>query len=78
LFGVTTRLHFIGGAEQPLSDRVSIIADWFSGGHAQGFVTSGLSIGLNKSTTLFAGYQRPNNKTIAERSGLTMELAKIF
>jgi hypothetical protein len=78
LFGQTTRLHFIGGVEQPLSDRVSVIADWFSGGHAVGFLTSGFSVGLNKSTTLFVGYQRPNNRTIAGRAGLTLELAKIF
>ncbi len=78
LFGQTTRLHFIGAAEQPLSERVSIIADWFSGPHAQGVLTAGASFSLNKTTTVFAGCQRPNNKAAAGGKGLTFELSKIF
>jgi hypothetical protein len=78
LFGETTRLHFISGVEQPLSGRVTLMADWFSGGHALGFLTSGFSVALNKTTGIFLGYQRPNNETIAGRSGLTLELTKIF
>jgi hypothetical protein len=76
LFGRDT-VHFIGGYEQPITKRFSLIGDWFSGTHANGFFIPGFSFALTKSTNIYFGYQVPNN-TKCGRSGIVFELAKFF
>jgi hypothetical protein len=76
LFGKTTT-HFIGGVEQPLGKTFSLIADWYSGNHSLGYLTSGTSINLPKQFTFYLGYQRPNSQKVG-KSGLTIELSKLF
>lgn len=77
LFGRST-VHFIGGVEQPLTKRISLLADWYSGRHSIGFLTSGFSVALPRQTALFVGYQVPNNRNVAGGQGFTIELAKFF
>lgn len=68
---------FIGGIEQPVSKRVSVITDWYSGTHNLGLWTVGGSLQLSKSTALFLGWQIPNNSQ-SGYSGLVIEFAKLF
>ena len=71
-------IQFIGGIEQPITKKLSLIADWYSGKHTLGFFTSGVSVAVFKSTTIFLGYQIPNSRKAAGRQGLTFELAQFF
>ena len=58
------------GYEQPLSKRVSFVADWLSGHNRFGYVTPGLSIALPKNSLFNIGYSvgnqgRKNNALFA-------------
>lgn len=68
---------FIGGYEQPVTKRFSLIGDWHSGTHAYGLFIPGFSYAVTDSMTLYAGYQIPNNKRSGS-SGFVLELAKFF
>lgn len=76
LFGENT-VHFIGGVEQPLTKSLSLMADWYSGSHSEGYLTAGGSVSLHKGFTVYAGWQRPNTSRVG-RPGFTLELAKVF
>jgi hypothetical protein len=67
----------IAGVEQPITRRLVLIGDWFSGTHNNGFLITGFSYALTPTTTLYCGYQIPNNPR-AGRSGLVFELSKLF
>lgn len=58
---VGPRAGVIAGYEQPVSKKVSIVADWFSGKNGYGFFTPGISITLPKSGLLNAGYSIGND-----------------
>lgn len=77
LFGRSS-VHFIGGLEQPVTKRITLLADWYSGKHSIGFLTSGFSVAMPRQTTLFVGYQVPNNRKVAGGQGFTIEVAKFF
>ena len=49
------------GYEQPLSGKVSFVADWFSGKNFWGYFTPGISITLPHSGLLNVGYSIGNN-----------------
>ncbi len=51
----------IVGYEQPLSGKVSFVADWFSGKNAFGYVTPGFSFTLPKSQLVNIGYSFGNS-----------------
>ncbi|OGI29400.1 MAG: hypothetical protein A2287_03345 [Candidatus Melainabacteria bacterium RIFOXYA12_FULL_32_12] len=70
-------VSFIGGVEQPVTKHFSIQADWFSGTHSNGFFIPGFAYAFPKNTTLYVGYQIPNNSRCG-KSGFVIELAKIF
>lgn len=53
----------IVGYEQPLAQRVTFVADWFSGKNAFGYVTPGFSFTLPKSSLLNVGYSIGNRGT---------------
>ena len=77
VFGVDS-LSFIGAVEQPVTKKLTILADWFSGSeHFSGFLISGFSYALPKNVTIYAGYQIPNTPKNGV-SGPVIELAKIF
>ena len=74
VFGRNT-VAAIAGIEHPLTPRVSLLADWYSGTHGLGLLITGVSVALPKDTALYAGYQIPNNRR-SGRSGFVVELAK--
>lgn len=49
------------GYEQPVSKKVSIVADWFDGKNSIGYFTPGISISLPKNGLLNAGYSIGND-----------------
>jgi hypothetical protein len=55
------RAGAIIGYEQPVSKKVSIVADWFSGKNGLGYFTPGVSITLPKNGLLNAGYSIGND-----------------
>lgn len=77
LFGRNT-VGFIGGIEQPVTSRFTIITDWFSGTHANGYLIPGFSYVLipENSTTIFIGYQIPNTSRVGP-SGFVIELSAL-
>jgi hypothetical protein len=55
------RAGAIFGYEQPVSKKVSIVADWFSGKNNLGYFTPGISITLPANGLLNAGYSFGND-----------------
>src|SRR5262245_17987937 len=51
-----TRGGVLLGYEQPLSDKISFVADWFSGKNSIGYFTPGISIALPYNSVFNAGY----------------------
>lgn len=76
IFG-RTAVAFIGGVEQPLSKRVNIVADWYSGTHNLGLFIPGVSVNLLKNTNLYMGYQIPNSKRSGSQ-GFVVELSRLL
>lgn len=77
VFGVDS-LCFIAAVEQPVTKKLSLIGDWYSGDeHFAGFLITGFSYALGKNNTLYAGYQIPNSPTNGT-SGFVVQFAKIF
>jgi hypothetical protein len=56
-----TRGGVLLGYEQPLTGKVSFVADWFSGKNSIGYFTPGISITLPHSGLLNAGYSIGND-----------------
>ncbi len=46
--------------EQPLTPRLTLAAEWYSGNQADGYVNTGLNYKLTKKLTLYAAYQVGN------------------
>ena len=77
LFGKDTT-SFIGGVEQPINKKLTLMTDWYSGSeHFAGYLIPGFAYAFPKNTTLFVGYQIPNSSKVGV-SGFVVELAKIF
>lgn len=77
VFGIDN-VSFVAGVEQPITKKLALQADWFSGAeHFAGFLIVGFNYKLPKNTTLYAGYQIPNTPQNGV-SGFCIELAKIF
>lgn len=69
---------FIAGVEQPLTKKISLLGDWYSGSeHWAGYMIVGGSYALPKNTTIYAGYQIPNSPQVGA-SGFVIQVAKIF
>lgn len=58
------RAGVILGYEQPLHERISIVADWFSGKNGYGYFTPGISILLPANSLLNAGYSLGNDSWV--------------
>ncbi len=74
IFGRTT-VGAIATLEQPVTKRLSLQGDWYSGTHALGFLITGFSYALPYNTVLFGGYQIPNTPRCG-RQGFVFEFAK--
>ncbi len=68
---------FIGGFEQEISKKISLMADWYSGNHDLGMSAIGFSYALPREFMLYAGYQIPNSKRVMRNSAV-IEVAKEF
>jgi len=60
-YGDDEQVGAILGYEQPVSGKVSVVADWFSGKNFWGYFTPGISIVLPKSGLLNIGYALGND-----------------
>ncbi|HEU4410746.1 MAG TPA: hypothetical protein VFS43_36175 [Polyangiaceae bacterium] len=69
IFG-RTALSAIVGIEQPLTPRVSLIADWFSGRHDLGAVVPGVQFNASHALIIIAGFKLPNSKRAGPPSAL--------
>lgn len=77
VFGQNT-VSFIAGVEQPVTKKLTLLGDWFSGSeHWSGYLIVGGSYALKHNTTFFAGFQIPNTPSVGS-PGFVFELAKIF
>lgn len=77
VFGQNTTA-FIAGVEQPVTKKLSLIGDWYSGTeHFAGYLITGFSYALPKSTTIYAGYQIPNSPQVGN-NGFVLQIGKIF
>jgi hypothetical protein len=68
---------FMGGIEQKITDKFSLIGDWYSGNQSWGLAAVGFSYALPKDFTIYAGRQITNSKRIA-RNSYVIEIATIF
>ena len=66
---------YIGGIEQPITKKLSLILDYTSGNHPNGLLISGFSYKLPSNIVLVSGYQIPNNRHTA-RKGFVIEVVK--
>lgn len=64
------RLSAMAGAEQPLTKHLSLVADWFSGNHAQGALIAGFQYDWGPQALLVA-YKRANGD--AAKDALVLE-----
>ena len=82
LIGTTTIfgrdfICYIGGIEQPITKKFSLLLDWHSGKHPYGYLISGFSYAFNPNLILYTGYEVPNNKANGD-DGFVIELAKFL
>lgn len=56
----TTKKGAMFGYEQPITKRVSFVADWATGNNDYGYVVAGMGINLTRKSTLYAGYNFGN------------------
>src|SRR6266850_1191824 len=56
-----TKAGAIVGYEQPLTEKILLIVDWFSGDNRFGYVSSGLSFTTSKKSALTTGYAVANH-----------------
>jgi hypothetical protein len=77
VFG-SENLSFIGAIEQPVTKKVTLITDWYSGKeHWSGYLISGFSYTFKNDKVLYVGYQVPNTPKNGA-SGFVLEFSKLF
>jgi hypothetical protein len=59
--------------EQPISNRVTLAADWFTGSHTLGYVTPGIIIKMAPRLTWYGSYQIGNTGASSGNHQLLME-----
>lgn len=70
---------FMAGVEQPLTERITLQAEWFSGTHNMAQLMSGVVFDLGNETMLTLGYLIPNNDhPQSGMQGFVIELGKLF
>ncbi len=70
-------VSFIATYEQPITKKLELIGDWYSGTHNRGFLITGFGYEISKHLDISVGYQIPNNKKCG-RSGFVMQLEMKF
>ena len=56
----TTKTGVLLGVEQPITKRLSLVADWSSGNNDYGYVVAGAGITITHKSLLYAGYNVGN------------------
>jgi len=69
IFGRTAVSAFVG-LEQPLSRRVSLIADWFSGRHDLGALVPGVQFNVSHALIIIGGFKIPSSSRAGPPSAL--------
>ena len=64
--------------EQPLGNRVTLAADWYTGGHALGYVTPGIVVRATSKLTWYAAYQIGNSAVSRGNHQLLIEFGWNF
>lgn len=64
--------------EQPLTNKVAVAADWFTGNHSLGYLTPGASIKLAPRLTAYLAWQIGNSGALNGNSQLLLELGWNF
>jgi len=78
IYGTNCPVSFIAAIEQPITKKLNIIGDWFSGNNnTYGYLITGISYVLPKDSCLYLGYQIPNNVNNG-KSGFVVELATLI
>lgn len=81
LFGTDT-VAFMGAIEQPITKRVGLVVDWYSGQHDLGALIPAVQIQLSKRDILFVGVKIPNGADGGlqggQNLGLILEFTKRF
>ncbi|MDX1918564.1 MAG: hypothetical protein SFT81_05435 [Candidatus Caenarcaniphilales bacterium] len=67
----------IASFEQPITKKLSLIGDWYSGTHTQGLLIVGGSYALTDSFTCYGGVQIPNNSRSGQ-IGFVLQISKLF
>lgn len=79
LFGVE-KVGMMAGVEQPLGgvfrNKVSLVADWYSGRHDLAALISGVQFNLPRDLIFIVGHKRPNRGAITDEA-LVLEVAGI-
>jgi hypothetical protein len=75
IFG-RTNVCFIGGYEKPVTKRLTLIGDWFSGRHSLGLFIPGFSFAFPQNYTLYCGFLIPNFRENG-RTGFVVEFARV-
>ncbi len=60
--------------EQPISSRLTVAADWYTGDHALGYVTPGIILKATSQLTLYGTYQIGNGRASAGNHQMLIEL----
>lgn len=68
-------VSFIGGIEQPINKKISLVADWYSGTHALAALIPAIQYNINKSDILILGLKIPNNSR-STKMGIVFEFTK--
>lgn len=76
LFG-SDEICFLGGIEQPLTRELNVVAEWFSGDHELGNLTTGLVFHNYENDLIVVGAYKFPNETDGSR-GVILELGRIF
>ena len=64
--------------EQPVGDRLTLAADWYTGTHALGYITPGIILKATSKLTLYGSYQIGNSGVSAANHQFLMELGWSF
>ncbi len=64
--------------EQPVTKRVTLAADWYTGDHALGYVTPGLIVKATAKLTLYGTYQIGNRAAMSGNHQMLVELGWNF
>jgi hypothetical protein len=57
----TDRTGVLAGYEQPVTKRFSLLADWFSGNNALGYITAATGYTISDKDSIYAGYSFGNH-----------------